>query len=421
MIFNYGRNEVRSFLVSSVAFWLDRYHADGLRVDGVASMLYSLLENAANVPNEHGGRENLAAIAFLRQLNETLYERFPGVQTIAEESTAWPMVSRPTYLGGLGFGFKWDMGWMHDTLEYFGRDPVHRRWHHHDLTFRMVYAFTENFELPLSHDEVVHGKGSLLSRMPGDQWQRLANLRLLLGSMTAAPGKKLLFMGAELGQVAEWDHDGELDWGLLDDPGHAGVSRWVTDCNDRYRRLPALHDLDCEAAGFEWVLADAAEDSVIAFLRKGRDPDDLVLVVANHTPAPREAYRVGVPRAGFWREELNSDAEAYGGAGWGTWVAWTPRPRPSTVGPSRCRSRSRPSACCSSAGSARLAVELVGPRPQVRTRGAARSMRGLPPAGRRRPRTVGPSGPGRRCRRPTARAPPAGPTATGCPCRRRGR
>ena len=319
LIFNYGRNEVRSFLVSSAAFWLDRYHADGLRVDGVASMLYLDYSRKAGewVPNEHGGRENLAAIAFLRQLNETLYERFPGVQTIAEESTAWPMVSRPTYLGGLGFGFKWDMGWMHDTLQYFGRDPVHRRWHHHDLTFRMVYAFTENFELPLSHDEVVHGKGSLLSRMPGDQWQRLANLRLLLGSMTAAPGKKLLFMGAELGQVAEWDHDGELDWDLLDDPGHAGVSRWVTDCNDRYRRLPALHDLDCEAAGFEWVLADAAEDSVIAFLRKGRDPDDLVLVVANHTPAPREAYRVGVPRAGFWREELNSDAEAYGGAGWG--------------------------------------------------------------------------------------------------------
>ena len=319
LIFNYGRNEVRSFLVSSAAFWLDRYHADGLRVDGVASMLYLDYSRKAGewVPNEHGGRENLAAIAFLRQLNETLYERFPGVQTIAEESTAWPMVSRPTYLGGLGFGFKWDMGWMHDTLQYFGRDPVHRRWHHHDLTFRMVYAFTENFELPLSHDEVVHGKGSLLGRMPGDQWQRLANLRLLLGSMTAAPGKKLLFMGAEFGQEAEWDHDGELDWAALEDPAHAGIARWVTDNNDRYRRLPALHQLDCDPAGFEWIVADAAEDSVIAFLRKGRDPDDLVLVVANHTPTPRDGYRLGAPRPGFWREELNSDAEVYGGSGWG--------------------------------------------------------------------------------------------------------
>jgi len=319
LIFNYGRNEVRSFLISSAAFWLDRYHADGLRVDGVASMLYLDYSRKAGewVPNEHGGRENLAAIGFLRQLNETLYARFPGVQTIAEESTAWPMVSRPTYLGGLGFGFKWDLGWMHDTLQYFARDPIHRRWHHHDLTFRMVYAFTENFELPLSHDEVVHGKGSLLGRMPGDQWQRLANLRLLLGSMTAAPGKKLLFMGAEFGQEAEWDHDGELDWAALEDPAHAGIARWVTDNNDRYRRLPALHQLDCDPAGFEWIVADAAEDSVIAFLRKGRDPDDLVLVVANHTPAPRDGYRLGVPRPGFWREELNSDAEVYGGSGWG--------------------------------------------------------------------------------------------------------
>jgi len=319
LIFNYGRNEVRSFLVSSAAFWLDRYHGDGLRVDGVASMLYLDYSRKAGewVPNEHGGRENLAAIGFLRQLNETVYERFPGVQTIAEESTAWPMVSRPTYLGGLGFGLKWDMGWMHDALEYFAHDPIHRRWHHHDLTFRMVYAFTENFELPLSHDEVVHGKGSLVARMPGDQWQRLANLRLLLGSMTAQPGKKLLFMGAELAQVREWDHDAELDWGLLDDPGHAGISRWVADCNALYRELPAMHQLDCDPAGFEWVLADAAEDSVLAFLRKGRDPDDAVLVVANHTPAPREHYRVGVPRDGFWREVLNSDAEVYGGSGWG--------------------------------------------------------------------------------------------------------
>ena len=227
------------------------------------------------------------------------------------------MVSRPTYLGGLGFGFKWDMGWMHDTLAYFQRDPIHRRWHHHDLTFRMVYAFTENFELPLSHDEVVHGKGSLLTKMPGDGWRRLANLRLLLGSMTAQPGKKLLFMGAELAQGREWNHDAELDWGLLDDPGHAGVSRWVADCNAAYRELGALHELDCDPAGFEWVLADAAEDSMLAFLRKGRHPHDVVLVVANHTPAPREHYRLGVPTDGFWREVLNSDAEAYGGSGWG--------------------------------------------------------------------------------------------------------
>ncbi len=319
LIFNYGRNEVRSFLISSAVFWLEHFHGDGLRVDGVASMLYLDYSRAAGewVPNEHGGRENLAAIGFLRQLNETVYRECEGIQTIAEESTAWPMVSRPTYLGGLGFGFKWDMGWMHDTLEYFGRDPVHRRWHQHDLTFRMVYAFTENFELPLSHDEVVHGKGSLYGRMPGDDWQRHANLRLLLGSMTGQPGKKLLFMGTELAQEREWDHDSELDWWLLDRPRHAGMSRWVADCNALYRSTPALHELDCDPAGFEWLVADAAEDSVLAFLRKGRDPADLVLVVANHTPTPHENYRIGVPGLGRWREALNSDAEAYGGSGWG--------------------------------------------------------------------------------------------------------
>ena len=323
LIFNYGRNEVRSFLISSAVFWLDHFHGDGLRVDGVASMLYLDYSREAGewVPNEHGGRENLGAIAFLRQLNETVYRECPGVQTIAEESTAWPMVSRPTYLGGLGFGFKWDMGWMHDTLAYFQRDPIHRRWHQHDLTFRMVYAFTENFELPLSHDEVVHGKGSLLGRMPGDDWQRFANLRLLLGTMFGQPGKKLLFMGTELAQQREWDHDSELDWWLLDQPAHAGVQRLVADLNALYRDTPALHERDCDPDGFQWLVADAAEDSVLAYLRRGAPAEDgsvdRVLVVANHTPSPRTNYRIGVPCAGRWEEVLNSDAEVYGGSGWG--------------------------------------------------------------------------------------------------------
>ena len=334
LIFNYGRNEVRSFLISSAVYWLDRFHGDGLRVDGVASMLYLDYSREAGewVPNEHGGRENLGAIAFLRQLNETVYRECPGIQTIAEESTAWPMVSRPTYLGGLGFGFKWDMGWMHDTLEYFQRDPIHRRWHQHDLTFRMVYAFTENFELPLSHDEVVHGKGSLLGRMPGDEWQRLANLRLLLGSMFGQPGKKLLFMGTELAQEREWDHDSELDWWLLDRPGHAGVRRLVADLNALYRSTPALHERDCDPSGFQWLVADAAEDSVLAYLRLGAPAEDgsadQVLVVANHTPSPRTNYRIGVPCLGRWDEVLNSDAETYGGSGWGNFggVDATPVP-----------------------------------------------------------------------------------------------
>ncbi|MCB1013894.1 MAG: 1,4-alpha-glucan branching protein GlgB [Acidimicrobiales bacterium] len=334
LIFNYGRNEVRSFLVSSAVFWLDRFHGDGLRVDGVASMLYLDYSRADGewVPNRHGGRENLEAIDFLRQLNETVYRECPGIQTVAEESTAWPMVSRPTYLGGLGFGFKWDMGWMHDTLEYFGRDPIHRRWHQHDLTFRMVYAFTENFELPLSHDEVVHGKGSLLGRMPGDDWQRFANLRLLLGEMVGQPGKKLLFMGTELAEPREWDHDGELDWGLADQPAHAGVGRLVADANALYRSVPALHDRDCDPDGFEWLVADAAEDSVLAFLRKGApDADgvvDQVAVVANHTPSPRTNYRIGVPCAGRWEEILNSDAEVYGGSGWGNYGGVEANPVP---------------------------------------------------------------------------------------------
>jgi len=329
-VFNYGRHEVRSFLLSNASFWLDRYHVDGLRVDAVASMLYLDYSRVEGewVPNRYGGRENLEALDFLRMLNKTVYERFPGAQTFAEESTAWPMVSRPTYLGGLGFGFKWDMGWMHDTLGYFARDPVHRRWHHHELTFRGIYQFQENFVLPLSHDEVVHGKGSLLSKMPGDAWQQRANLRLLLGEMTAQPGKKLLFMGSEFGQWHEWDHDSVLDWPLLDDPAHAGISRWVGDCNRLYREHAALHELDCDPAGFEWVEADDSEHSVLAFLRRGRDPQDAILVVANHTPVPWTNHRIGVDREGRWRELLNSDAELYGGAGWGNFGAITSAPVP---------------------------------------------------------------------------------------------
>ena len=322
-IFNYGRHEVRSFLLSSAAFWLDQYHVDGLRVDAVASMLYRDYSRKAGewIPNEYGGRENLEAIEFLRQLNADVYRDHPGVQTVAEESTAWPMVSRPTYVGGLGFGFKWDMGWMHDTLEYLRQDPVHRRFHHHQLTFRMVYAFNENFVLPLSHDEVVHGKGSLLGRMPGDEWQRFANLRLLFGYMTAMPGKKLLFMGGEFGQPAEWRHDHSLDWHLLADPAHAGVQAWVGHLNRLYRGQPALHELDCDPAGFQWIDANDADQSVITFLRIDASGDREVLVACNFTPVPRHSYRIGVPREGVWREVANSDAEEYGGSGQGNFGA----------------------------------------------------------------------------------------------------
>ncbi|HEX2030456.1 MAG TPA: 1,4-alpha-glucan branching protein GlgB [Actinomycetota bacterium] len=318
-IFNYGRNEVRSFLVSSALHWLDVYHADGLRVDAVASMLYLDYSRAQGewIPNEHGGRENLEAIAFLRQLNEAVYEAYPDAQTIAEESTAWPMVSRPTYIGGLGFGMKWDMGWMHDTLEYMTRDPIHRRFHHNNLTFRLLYAFQENFVLPLSHDEVVHGKGSLLGKMPGDDWQRFANLRALFGYMWAQPGKKLLFMGGEFGQWREWAHEAALDWDLLEQPAHGGLQRWVADLNDLYRSEPALHELDADPAAFEWVDANDNQASVISFLRWGRTTHDVFLVVCNFTPIVRENYLVGVPRGGFWREMLNSDAGVYGGSGTG--------------------------------------------------------------------------------------------------------
>ncbi len=318
-IFNYGRNEVRSFLLSNAIFWLDEYHADGLRVDAVASMLY--LDYSRNdgewIPNRHGGRENLEAIDFIRQVNRAVYARHDDVQTIAEESTAWAMVSRPTDVGGLGFGLKWDMGWMHDTLLYMSHDPIHRRYHHNELTFRMIYAFNENFVLPLSHDEVVHGKGSLLAKMPGDDWQKRANLRLLFGYMFAQPGKKLLFMGDEFGQHDEWRHDATVEWHLLDDPDHRGIADWIAQLNRTYRCEPALHEQDCEPAGFEWVHAHDADASVLAFLRRARNPDDCVLAVCNFTPVPRENYRIGVPTGGTWRELLNSDAQEYGGSGVG--------------------------------------------------------------------------------------------------------
>ena len=318
-IFNYGRNEVRSFLISNALFWLDRYHADGLRVDAVASMLY--LDYARKdgewVPNKYGGRENIDAIDFLRRLNAAVYEHFPDTQTIAEESTDWPMVSRPTYVGGLGFGLKWDMGWMHDTLQYMRKEPVHRRYHQDKLTFRMLYAFHENFVLPLSHDEVVYGKGSLLGKMSGDDWQKFANLRALYGYMYAQPAKKLLFMGGEFGQWREWSHDGSLDWDLVDYPLHSGVQQWIRDLNRLYRSEPALHELDCEPAGFEWIDCGDAESSVVSLIRKGKSTANLVLMVCNFTPVPRQEYRIGAPHGGFWREALNSDATEYGGSGMG--------------------------------------------------------------------------------------------------------
>jgi 1,4-alpha-glucan branching enzyme len=318
LIFNYDRYEVRSFLLSSAHFWLDRYHVDGLRVDAVASMLYRDYSRKAGewIPNEHGGRENLGAIQFLRQLNESVYASFPDVQTYAEESTAWPMVSRPTDAGGLGFGLKWDMGWMHDSLRYLARDPIYRSHHHNELTFRAVYQFSENFILPLSHDEVVHGKKSLLSKQPGDRWQQLANLRLLFGYQYGAPGKKLLFMGSELAEEQEWHHERGLDWSLLDRPEHDGVRRWVADINAVYRDEPALHRHDCDPDGFQWVEADDGRNSVLAFLRRA-DPDRPVLVVVNFTPVVRRDYRLGVPQRGQWAELLNSDLDVYGGSGVG--------------------------------------------------------------------------------------------------------
>ena len=318
-IFNYGRKEVQSFLISNALFWLEKYHIDGLRVDAVASMLY--LDYARKegewIHNKYGGRENLEAISFLRRLNEEIYRSHPDVQTIAEESTSWPMVSRPNYVGGLGFGLKWDMGWMHDTLEYMSKDPIHRKSHHNNLTFRMLYAFHENFVLPISHDEVVYGKRSLLGKMPGDDWQKFANLRLLFGYMYAQPAKKLLFMGGEFGQWREWVHDDSLEWHLSRLPLHAGIQNWVADLNRLYKKEPALYELDCDPAGFEWIDCNDAESSVISFMRKERSSGDLILVACNFTPLPRQNYRLGAPRDGFWRELLNSDAREYGGSGVG--------------------------------------------------------------------------------------------------------
>jgi 1,4-alpha-glucan branching enzyme len=329
-IFNYGRSEVVSFLTSSALFWLDKYHADGLRVDAVASMLYLDYSRKAGewIANKFGGRENLEAIQFLRTLNEQVYGAFPDVQCIAEESTAWPMVSRPTYVGGLGFGLKWDMGWMHDALKYMEQDPIHRKFHHNKMTFRMMYAWSESFVLPLSHDEVVHGKGSLANKMPGDVPQKLANLRLLYGSMLTQPGKKLLFMGAELAQWREWNHDGSLDWDLLDDPRHAGLCLWLEDLNRAYGTETALHELDCAPEGFEWIDANDADHSVFSYLRKGMANEDTVLAVFNFTPVQREGYRLGVPAGGTWQELLNSDAECYGGGNCGNKGAVDAEPIP---------------------------------------------------------------------------------------------
>lgn len=316
-IFNYGRHEVQSFLISSALFWLDKFHADGLRVDGVASMLYLDYSRGEGewVPNKNGGRDNLEAISFLRKLNEAVYQNYPGVQTYAEESTAWPAVSRPTYSGGLGFGLKWDMGWMHDTLRYLSRDPIHRGYHHNELTFRMLYAWTENFVLPLSHDEVTHGKSSLIGKMPGDDWQKFANLRLLLSYMYAQTGKKLLFMGAELAQWNEWSHDTSLDWHLLQYERHTQIQRLVAALNSMYRSEPSLSEMDFDPAGFEWIDADNSEQSIISFIRKGKSVEDLLLAVCNFTPLTHFNYRIGVPRGGVWKKLFNSDAREFGGSG----------------------------------------------------------------------------------------------------------
>ncbi len=318
-IFNFGRNEVRSFLVSSALFWFEKYHIDGLRVDAVASMLY--LDYARKegewIPNQFGGRENLQAIDFLRILNQAVYRDHPDTTMIAEESTAWPLVSRPTHIGGLGFGLKWNMGWMHDTLAYMQEDPVYRKYHHGELTFSLIYAFHENFVLPLSHDEVVYGKGSLIGKMPGDDWQKFANLRALYGYMWGHPGKKLLFMGGEFGQRREWTHEGELEWWVSGLPEHAGVKRLIGDLNRVYRSEAALHEVDFSPAGFEWVDVGNAEMSIIAFLRKPAAEGATLLVVCNFTPVPRANFLLGVPERGFWRELINTDSRDYGGAGWG--------------------------------------------------------------------------------------------------------
>jgi 1,4-alpha-glucan branching enzyme len=318
-IFNYSRNEVRSFIISSAVFWLDKYHIDAIRVDAVASMLYLdySREDGEWIPNAYGGKENIAAISLLKRLNETVYENFPDVQMIAEESTDWPMVSKPTYLGGLGFGMKWNMGWMHDTLKYISTDPIHRRYSHNSITFSIIYTFNENFLLPLSHDEVVHGKGSLIGKMPGDEWQRFANLRLMYGYMYGHPGKKLLFMGCEFGQVREWGHDESLEWDVLRYPVHSGVQRLVKDLNRVYREEAALYELDFDTVGFEWIDFHDSEESIISFIRRGETTNEIILVVPNFTPVVRHNYRLGVPERGHWREILNTDAAEYNGSGQG--------------------------------------------------------------------------------------------------------
>jgi 1,4-alpha-glucan branching enzyme len=324
LIYNYGRREVANFLLSSALGWYDRYHLDGIRVDAVASMLYLDYSRKEGewVPNRYGGRENLEAIEFLKRFNELSFGMHPGITTAAEESTAWPGVSRPVYLGGLGFGFKWNMGWMHDTLRFISKEPVHRKYHHNDLTFGLLYAFSENFILPLSHDEVVHGKGSLLGKMPGDEWQRFANLRAYYAFMWTHPGKKLLFMGGEFGQSREWNHNQSLDWHLLQYPLHQGAQLLVRDLNRLYREVKALHELDCEPEGFQWIDAANWEASTLSYLRRGRASREVALVVCNFTPVPREDYRIGCPFGGGWRERLNSDAREYGGSGFGNggWV-----------------------------------------------------------------------------------------------------
>jgi 1,4-alpha-glucan branching enzyme len=319
LIFNYGRNEVRSFLLSSALYWLEEFHIDGLRVDAVASMLYLDYSRPHDewIPNQYGGRENLEAVSFLQQLNTVTHGRVPGTITVAEESTAWPAVSRPTYVGGLGFTFKWNMGWMHDMLEYIEQDPVHRRWHHEKITFSMLYSFTENFVLPFSHDEVVHGKRSMLDKMPGDLWQKFATLRALYGYMFGHPGKKLMFMGSEFGQWREWNSEESLDWHLADDAMHGGLRRWVQDLNRAYQHEPSLHEVDFEHSGFSWIDCHDNENSVVSLIRRARDPRDFTVMIANFTPVPRPSYRFGVPEAGWYRECLNSDSGIYGGSNMG--------------------------------------------------------------------------------------------------------
>jgi 1,4-alpha-glucan branching enzyme len=328
LIFNFGRNEVRNFLIGNALFWLDKYHIDGLRVDAVASMLYLDYSRKAGqwVPNVYGGRENLDAIYFLKRFNEVCYEHFPGIITIAEESTAWPGTTRPTYLGGLGFGFKWNMGWMHDFLHYMSIDPIYRKYHHSNITFSLLYAFTEHFILVLSHDEIVYGKRSLLSKMPGDEWQKFANLRMFMAWMYGQPGKKLLFMGGEFGQANEWNHDTQLDWQLLELPRHDGLRRLVQHLNYTYKNEPALWQLDDTYDGFDWIDFHDAENSVVSFLRKSRDATpathersdagrgDVVVFIVNATPVVRYNYRLGVPETGFYREIINTDGETYGGS-----------------------------------------------------------------------------------------------------------